>query len=462
MTEERNTETVESNRQLDVLNHLGHDVDGKNDGDRLLATAQVLWSARGRILRWTLVGAVTAVILALIVPPIFLSTARLMPPENASPLSSLSAIASMVGGGAAAPLLDLVGGGKTTGSLFVGVLQSRSAQERVVDDQDLGSVYGIRWLHWRLTREKARRKLADRTIVSEDKKSGIISITVEDSDPKRAAALADSYVKQLNFLLANLSTSSARREREFLEGRLKEVQQELTAASQALSQFASKNTTIDPKEQGKAMVEGAALLQGQLIAAESEMRGLQAIYTDENVRVRATRARIAELKKQLEGMSGSSSITASDSGSDMPYPSIRQLPLLGAKYADFYRRAKIQEVVFEILNQQYEIAKVQEAKEIPTVKVLDNGNIPDTRSSPQRKLWTVMGALFGLMFAVVWTVGQVQWRELDPQNPYKLFILEVARTVSSHRWLQRGRLRLRRSAADSIPDLHHDSPDDQD
>src|SRR5438874_1730942 len=116
--------------------------------------------------------------------------------------------------------------------------------------------------------------------------------------------MAEAYVEELNRLVAELSTSSARRERLFLEGRLKAVNQDLEVAEKEFSQFSSKNTAIDIKEQGKAMVEAAATLQGQYIAAQSELEGLKQIYTDNNVRIRSVKARIAELKHQLERIGG--------------------------------------------------------------------------------------------------------------------------------------------------------------
>ena len=114
------------------------------------------------------------------------------------------------------------------------------------------------------------------------------------------------------------------------------------------------------------MVEAAATLQGQLIAAQSELEGLRQIYTDNNVRVRSVRARIGELKHELErlGGKGESATSISDQPGDSMYPSIRKLPLLGVSYADLYRRTKIQEAVLETLTKEYELAKVQEVKEI--------------------------------------------------------------------------------------------------
>src|SRR4029077_17838323 len=130
--------------------------------------------------------------------------------------------------------------------------------------------------------EDARKELSQNTGASEDRKSGIITLTVIDRDRQRARAMATAYVEELNRLVSELSTSSAHRERVFLEERLKAVKQELDIASGEFSQFASQNSAINIPEQGKAMVEEAALLQGQLIAAESELKGLSEIYTANN------------------------------------------------------------------------------------------------------------------------------------------------------------------------------------
>src|SRR5437762_6827455 len=131
------------------------------------------------------------------------------------------------------------------------------------------------------------------------------------------------------------------------------------------------------------MVEAAAVLQGQLIAAQSELQGLEQIYTANNVRVRALKARVGEIQRQLEKFGGTDALLTQDntaSSQDEIYPSIRKLPLLGVQWADLYRRMKIQETVYELLNQQYELTRIQEAKEIPTIRVID----PPERSEERR------------------------------------------------------------------------------
>lgn len=269
--------------------------------------------------------------------------------------------------------------------------------------------------------------LSEHTGVSVDRKSQIVSIMVTDRSPQRAAAMGQAYVEQLNSLVTDLSTSSARRERIFLEGRLHSVNQDLEAAEKNFSQFASKNTAIDVKEQAKAMVGAAATLQGQLIAAESQYQGLREIYTDNNPRTRTVKARIDELQRQLDklGGKGESATDVTDVPGESFYPSIRKLPLLGVAYADLYRQMRIQEAVLETLTKEYEMAKVQEAKEIPTVKVLDEANVPDKKSFPPRTLIVFIGTASALAIAVIWLLLKNQWNETDPHDARRVFAQEV-------------------------------------
>jgi capsule polysaccharide export protein KpsE/RkpR len=349
-----------------------------------------------------------------------------MPPDNNQSGGLAMAAAALSGsvgglGGIASELLGM----KSTSDIFVGILSSRTVQDKLIQQFDLKKLYRDRRM------EDARKDLAEHTGISVDRKSQIITITVVDHDPKRAAAIGQAYVEELNRLVAELSTSSARRERIFLEERLRAVTKGLESAEKEFSQFASKNTAIDIKEQGKAMVGAAATLQGQLIAAESELEGLRQVYTDNNVRVRSVIARVNELKRQLEKIGGKGEDASAPLGQqqDALYPSIRKLPLLGVTYADLYRRTRVQEAVFESLTKEYELAKVQEVKEIPTVKVLDSPNIPDKKSFPPRLLIMLLGTVLTVALGTTWVVGKAAWDQTDADNPKKAFAQEVFTTV---------------------------------
>jgi capsule polysaccharide export protein KpsE/RkpR len=380
---------------------------------------RILWNKRSTLYRWAVIGLVVSTTIAFILPPRYTATTRLMPPDKAS-----QGIASMMAAFGKSSELGALGtelfGVKTSGDLFIGVLKSESVENAIINKFDLRKSYGEKRY------QDARKKLENRTDVSADRKSGIITIKVSDRRPERAAEMGREYVEQLNRVVVNLDTSAAHRERIFLESRLKEVQGDLENAEKDFGQFASKNAALDVKEQGRAMIGAAGTLEGQLIAAQTELEGLRQIYTENNVRVRSLQARIAEYKKQLQKMGGSAEgeESGTPSGgvngeSQELYPSIRKLPILGVTWADLYRHTKVEEAVFETLTKQYEMARVEEAREVPTVKVLDVADVPERKSFPPRLIIMVFGTLFVLAVSSVGILAAERWKELDPSDPGK-------------------------------------------
>jgi capsule polysaccharide export protein KpsE/RkpR len=397
--------------------------------DYVITQLSFLWKRRRVIRKAALFGLVAGIILAFAIPARYESTTQLMPPDNqsSSGLAMLAALTTKSGTGGLAPLANDLLGMKSTGALFVGILSSATVQDRLIERFNLQHTYRARYI------EDARKKLTERTAIAEDRKSGIISITVTDHDPKRAMAIASAYDDELNQLVAELSTSSAHRERVFLEQRLAGVKRDLDQASRDFSEFASKNRTLDIKEEGRAMLQGAANIEGQLIAAESELKGLQAIYTDNNYRVRALQGRIAELRLQMEKLGGTTQdkSTQGVDSTDSTHPSLRTLPLLGVTYADLYRRVQIQEAVYEALTQQFELAKVQEAKETPSVKVLDPATVPERKSFPPRLLIMFLCTFVAGLAAGVFLIARDCWVAVDPDNAGKILAQEVFQSLNA-------------------------------
>ena len=405
-----------------------------------LTRLRLVWGQRRFLLRLAGAGLAFSVLVAFLIPARYEAVARLMPPDQgggsmaalamaatAGKPGSSSDVNSLLGSGLGSSLGEMAGnllGLKSTGALFVGVIQSQTVED------DLINKFNLKKLYWDRHIEDARIDLEDRTDVTEDHKSGIIVLKVTDKNARRAAAMAHEYVEQLNRVLALVSTSSAHRERVFLEGRLAQVKQDLETAENNFSAFASKNVALDVPAQGKAMIEAAAALDGELIAARTELEGLQQIYADGNVRVRATRARVAELQQQLDKLGGKYDATG-QAGDQSMYPSIRQLPQLGVGYADFYRNAKIQEAIFDTLTQEYELAKVQEAKETPTVKVLDEPQIPDKRSFPPRILIVALGTVLAFTTGLTWIFTHALWQKTALTDARKVFAQEIFNVVKA-------------------------------
>ena len=411
-----------------------------DSGARQVDRLRLIWKRRKFLVRAGTVALVASTVVAFLIPKSYTSTAQLMPPDPQSSggMAMMAAMATKTGGDLGTIAGDLLGL-KSSGALFIGVLRSETSQDRLIQQFDLRKVYGTRLM------VDARTTLDENTAISEDRKSGIVTISVTDHSPQRAAALANAYVDQLNSLVSELSTTSARRERVFLEERLKVVKGDLDDASNQLAQFSSKNSTLDIQQEGKAMLDAAGTIAGEMIAAQSELEGLRQIYTDNNSRVRALNARVAELRKQLEKLGGAqakdSDPAATPSGPSagpapaqvggLPYPTIRNLPLLGAKYGDYYRRAKIEETVYELLTEQFELAKVQEAKETPSVKVLDPARVPEKKSSPHRLQIILLGTFLGSALSVMWVMGSARWEEFDPKDPRKVLVEEVTGTLKA-------------------------------
>jgi capsule polysaccharide export protein KpsE/RkpR len=399
------------------------------DTPNWVVNASLLWERRRALLGTVVVGLLVGLPIAFAIPKQYESTARIMPPESSSTGTAvLAALAGRGGssefgglGGLAASLLGV----RTTGPLFVDLLRSASVGDELIQRFQLQQVYHKRY------RIDAAKKLAHRTSIVEDKKSGVIAITVEDSDPQRARDMAQAYLDELNLVVNRTNTSSAHQERVFIEQRLSGAERDLERAQKALSEFSSTHSTIDLKEQTRATVDAAAKLQAQLIVEQSELDSLKQIYGDENVRVRAARARIAELNSQLKTISGSSAPLDDSDGNGVSgdrlalnrtgaeYPALRQLPRLAVPYADLYRSVRVQESVYELLTQQYEVARIQEAKDLPVVRVIDAPGIPEKKSFPPRAIFAAFFAGLLVIAYAGYILVRERWDALDTRDPRK-------------------------------------------
>ena len=184
------------------------------------------------------------------------------------------------------------------------------------------------------------------------------------------------------------------------------------------------------------MVDAGARVQGELLVEQSGLQSLRQIYGDGNVRVRETEARIASLQHDLDKMTGSSAplIPQVADGSDWKstseekgelYPPLRQLPRLAVPYADLYRRVRVQEAVFELLSQQYEIASIDEAKDTPAIKVIDPPGVPERKSFPPRLLLALLLSFVSFAGTSALILMREHWSNIDPRDPRKILASEV-------------------------------------
>lgn len=401
------------------------DEEGEPISDKAARLLRLFWKRRKTIVAIAAGGFVLTVLFAFTRPYVYLSTTSLMPPDNSSPYGNMLSL--MSGSSSAAGLASEALGLNSPGELFIAILESRNVQDGLISRFNLIHEYHAKDI------VGARKALASSSTIHEDVKSGIISISTTAHTPQLAAQLAAGYVQELNRVMTTDSTSSARRERIFLEGRLSDIKKDLDDSSLALSQFSTKSKTFDIADQGRSMLEEGSRLEAELIEGRSQLAALQQTYSEDNVMVKAAQARVAELQREINVMGGTSGGNdAADTGSSI-YPPVSALPRLGLTYYDLERRVKVDEALWEALTKEYEMARVEEAKEIPTVRVLDAADIPLRRIAPRHMVIVALGTLLSLILALIYAVGSNGWDKMDEQQEPKKLLREIADSVRQRR-----------------------------
>lgn len=403
-------------------------------GPAWVLRAHILWNHRHILARVTVIAFVASCAIAFLIPKEYRSVTSIMPPEpqnsNAMMLAALTSHAPSLGalGSLAGGLL----GGHSSGALFVDLLRSGTVSDHLIDRFNLQRVYHKRY------RIDAAKHLAHLTKISEDKKSGVITISVEDKDRVRARDLAQSYLDELNKLVTQTNASSAHRERVFIEQRLHVVEQSLEQAEMALSRFSSNTDAVDIKEQTRAMVDAGARVQAQLLVEQSSLQSIRQIYGDSNVRIREAQARIASLQSQLEKMTGSSAPASEENtgdplsgsgGAGELYPPLKQLPRLAVPFTDLYRRVRVQEAVFELLTQQYEMARLEEARDVPAVSVIDPPGVPEKKAFPPRLFLALLLTLLSFAGVSTWILVCERWEALSTHDSRRVLGANVLSVV---------------------------------
>ncbi|WP_029918058.1 GumC family protein [Pelobacter seleniigenes] len=370
----------------------------QTDGDEinLLEYLLVIVKHKKMIFLTCLVTFILTCGITLLMPNIYTSTARILPPQNdkgglSSMLGSVSNIAALAG--------LSVGGG--SGELYVGMLKSRSIADAIIDKFDLMEIYGQKY------RVKTYKILNDAVNFSVGKDDGIITVTAEDEDPKRAAAIANTYIEELKKLNIKLNLNNAGRERLFLEERLAVVQNDLSKAEDALKDFQEKNKAIRIDAQASAIIDAFATLKGELASKEVELGVLRSSQTDQNPQVKALREEITQIREQISQLEQSHD--GKTSSADI-FLATSEVPELGIQYARLLRDLKVQETLYELVTKQYEMAKISEAKNTSTIQVLDAAMVPDKKSKPRRSIivlaTTFAMGFFALIFAFIREYGQ--------------------------------------------------------
>jgi len=343
-----------------------------------------LWLRRGLILGITLAFTAIAVAVSLSLPNLYKAETRILPPQEKG--GNLAAQLLGQGGGLVA-LTGGVSGVKSQGELYVEIAKSRTVLDRIVDRFDLMKLYKARY------REDARRTLLGSVKARDDRKSGIIFLTVEDPDPKRAAEMANAFVEELKSLAGGLALSEAGQRRMFFEDQLRQTKVSLASAEEEVKGFQQRTGMIQVDAQARAIIEGIARLRAGIAVKEVEAKVLRSFATAQNPDLQRVEEEIRGLRIELEKVE-----TSKGRGFDPLMPSGR-VPEMGTEYLRKLRQLKYNETIFELLSKQYELAKLDEAKDAIVIQVIDRAVPPERKSGPQRALIVMLSAFIALFLS---------------------------------------------------------------
>lgn len=318
-------------------------------------------------------GAAVAVAASFLITPIFTARTVFVPPQQqqggaASALASLGALSGLIG----------MGGVRSTADQYVSLLQSANVEDQLIDRFKLGEVYGF------AKRAEVRRKLETRVRVSLGKKDGLITVEVDDVDPERAAAMANQHVAELRRLSTELALTETQQRRRFFEVELKRTQAALTAAQAKLESSGFSAGAI--KAEPKAAAEAYAKLRADLTAAQVRLGTMRSRLTESAPEVQTQAAQVAALNGEVQRLEK----TATGGGN--------------ADYLNYYRDFKYQETLFDLLAKQFEVARLDEAREGALVQVVDAATPPEIKSSPKRSYFAAGGFAFSLLLAALWAL----------------------------------------------------------
>ena len=376
------------------------------------------------IFRITAAFIVIAIIVSLLLPWRYTATVSLLPPQQsnsvaagiASQLGNLGGMASLAGGSL---------GLKNPNDMYVAMFKSRTVEDAMVQRYELMKEYRAKYP------SDARRDFENNVSVDGTGKDTLIHISVKDRKPERAAELANGYVEQFRKLSEHLAITEASQRRLFFEGQLLQSKNNLADAEEALKKTQQTTGLIQLDSQARALIESAAVLRAQVAAKEVQIQSLRTFATSENSQLVQAQQELEGLRAQLAKLGGSEDV----SDNELMVPKGR-VPQAGLEYVRKLRDVKYNETIFEILARQFEMAKLDEAKQGALVQVVDMAIPPDRRSFPKRGLIVLGSAVLGLFLGIFTVLFQDGYHRINRD----VEMASKIRLLRSLIWSRRSRL----------------------
>src|SRR5256885_17140941 len=349
--------------------------------------------------------AVVAAIVSLLLPNIYTGTARILPPQQSA--SAASALLNQLGG-AFGGIPGAAGGAfgiRNPNDRYVGMLKSRTVADNLVARFDLNKVYE------KQLQSDTRNALQNLTTIVAGR-DGIITIEVDDKDRKRAADLANAYVDELVKLTKILAVTEASQRRLFFEHQLLQAKDHLTAAEMVARQGLRKGGLAQVDAQGRSMIEVTARLRAQISVKEVQLGAMRTFAAEGNPELQRTQQELEALRRELARVEGSSPFAAAGKGDATGNTGLDNLGRL--------RDVQYYEFLYELLAKQYELAKIDEAKDAAIIQVIDKAVEPDRKSKPNRISIVILSVLMTGFLAIIWVFVKESFdRSRDDSNHSK-------------------------------------------
>jgi tyrosine-protein kinase Etk/Wzc len=370
------------------------------------------------VLRAVAIGAAIATVVAFLLPIRYEAKTVLLPPAQNTSLGT-TLLGQLTSGslGSLGSLASLAGGSlglKNPADMYVALLKSRTVEDGMIQHFGLMQEYHDKRM------SDARKDLEHRTTILAGAKDGLIRLSVEDPNPGRAAELANGYVEEFRQLSASLAITEAARRRLFFGQQLEQAKDKLTVAENAMTQVQRSTGVLQMDSQARALIESAAVLRAQVAAKQVQIEGMRSFAAEDNPELILAKQELAALQAQLAKVAGSSS----DPGSDINLSKGR-VTEAGMEYLRRYRDLKYQETVYELLAKEFEIAKLDEAREGSIVQVVDVAVPPDRKSFPPRLLIILCTTVFSFIAALSYVSLRRRFRMASelPENRQRMRIL---------------------------------------
>lgn len=375
---------------------------------RLMDVLTWLGESKGLLALLALAGLLIALAAAFLLPARYTARTSLLPPTQqngaAAAMASLGALGGLVGLPA-----------KTPDELYVALLKSDSVLRELDERYKLQERYGYAGF------ERLRKRIGKHIAVGAEKKSGVITVEVEDRDPKFAAELANAHATEITKVLGRLAVSEAQQRRLFFEGQLNATKEKLVLAEQDLRKVQERSGVIVLDKQAEALIGSAAQLRALIAEREVQLKVLRTGATEQNPDVVRMNSELAALRAELRRLESARPDTRGAAGRgdevnalDIP---VGRLPEAAIEYIRARRELKLQETLLENMLRQYEIAKLDEAKEGQVLQQIDRAVPPDVRSFPPRALLVLGGLVAGLAIGVLWVVTRRYGALLRAEDP---------------------------------------------